>query len=67
MMAIWLLTIGVVIFGVAGFIRRGTSSERGRGDSSDQALDTLRERYARGEIGNEEFDRMSRKLSDSLA
>jgi putative membrane protein len=42
------------------FVGRLMSTDRGQGD---RALAILRERYARGEISSEEFERMERDLS----
>ncbi len=36
---------------------------QGKGSRSDAALDTLRQRYARGEIGQEEFEAKKRDLT----
>ena len=50
-----LFTAGVVLLGVWFFSR---SAKRGNG-----ALAAVRERYARGEISKEEFDRIRKDLS----
>lgn len=44
--------------------RGGAGSGAGPGSSRDEALEHLRQRYARGEIGREEFLRMRDDLRD---
>ena len=56
MLAFWVL----VIVGIVAGIRWLLGQERRAG--SDRALEILRERYARGEIGKEEFDARIRDL-----
>jgi putative membrane protein len=57
MLLFWALVIvGIVALGKWIFDRSGDAS---RGKS---ALDILKERYARGEIGKEEFDQKKRDL-----
>ena len=56
MLAFWVL----VIVGIVAGIRWLPGQERRGG--SDRALEILRERYARGEIGKEEFDARMRDL-----
>jgi len=57
MMAIfWALIIGLIFLAVRGFSDR---SDTGTGQS---ATDVLRERYARGEIDEDEFERRLAKL-----
>jgi len=57
MVLFWIAVIGVIIWAVVRFTR-GTSSGR-----SSNALDIARERYARGEISREEFERIKKDLS----
>jgi putative membrane protein len=62
MMLFWILVIVAVIAGIVWVVRQssdGSSSAPGR---PDQALNILRERYARGEVTKEEFERMRREL-----
>ncbi len=54
----WLLPIALVVALVVWFARRSGAPE-----AVDEApLDILKQRYARGEIGEEEFARMKREL-----
>ena len=55
MLVFWVIVIGLVV----GAIRRWGWSYALRPDS---ALETLRMRYAKGEIGREEFEAMRRDL-----
>ena len=57
MLAFW----GLVITGLVLVVRRLAS--QGRESRSDRALEILRERYARGEIGSEEFEAKKRDLT----
>jgi len=54
MMVMMLVFWGLVIVGIVLVIKCLTTP--GRGATSDQALDVLRERYARGEITRDEFE-----------
>jgi putative membrane protein len=56
-----LVTIGIMA-GIRWLIR-GSSALRSGGDSDDRALEALRERYARGELGREEFQRIRDDLT----
>lgn len=60
MMLIMLLFWGVVIVGLALGIR--WLLRQGREQRSDSALEILRQRYARGEITKDDFERMKREL-----
>lgn len=56
MVAVWALIIGLIVFAVRGF-----SNRPGAGDGQN-ATDILRERYARGEIDEDEFERRLARL-----
>ncbi len=53
----WLVPIALVIVLVGYFARRP-----GTGTGERTALDILKERYARGEIGKDEFEQKKRDL-----
>jgi len=55
--ALWGVVIGLVVWAVTRMSRRSGSS------SKDDAVSIARERYARGEISREEFDRIKKDLS----
>ena len=57
----WILIIIGVILLVVWLVRQTGESARGRGEET--ALDILKKRYARGEIGKEEYERMKKDLS----
>jgi putative membrane protein len=57
---LWLLVIAVVVIGAMYLF----TNKSGPG-KSDQSMELLREQYARGEIGDEEFDGWSSKLTSS--
>ena len=57
--------IGLLILGlVFWLVIRGTHQNNGPVRTEKSALDILKERYARGEIGKEEFDEKKRDLRD---
>jgi putative membrane protein len=58
----YILLIVLVVVAAAWFLGRGAAQGGGRGTSPASALDILKERYARGEIGREEFDQKKRDL-----
>lgn len=62
MMLMMLVFWGVVIVGIVLAIRWVVSQGR-ESRPADTALDILRQRYARGEIGKEEFEAKKKDLS----
>lgn len=54
---LWLLVLAVIVIGVVYLFSNRTSVAE-----SSRAMDVLRERYARGEIGEEEFDERAARL-----
>jgi putative membrane protein len=56
MLAFWGLVIAGLVVGLRWLLRLGSPR------SHDAALDILRQRYARGEIGREEFEAKKRDL-----
>jgi putative membrane protein len=61
MMLVWIVITGLIIWGIVALVRRGTSIS-GTAQKRDP-LDIARERYAKGEIGKEEFDEIKKNLS----
>jgi len=57
MLLFWGLVIAGIVLGIRWLVGQGRSSR------PDPALDILRQRYARGEIGKEEFEAKKRELS----
>jgi putative membrane protein len=53
----WLLIIGLIVVGVWWLATRGWPARR------NDALEILRERYARGEISREEYESRRRDLA----
>lgn len=58
MLLAWLVPIALVIWLASSWSRRS-----GQNSSGKNALDMLKERYARGEIGQGEFDKMKREIT----
>jgi len=56
MFLFWALVIIGIVLGIRWLVRQG------RPESSDSALDVLRQRYARGEINREEFEAKRKDL-----
>ena len=61
MLTFWVLVIVALLAGIRWLLQAGRAPDRE--PRRDAALDILRERYARGEIGKEEFDAKKRDLS----
>jgi putative membrane protein len=59
MFLFWALVICGIVFGIRWLARQGGEHR------SDRALEILRERYARGEIGREEFEARRHDLEAS--
>ncbi len=62
MMLLWaLLIVGIVLL-IVWLVRQSGSRGGGSDDRVETALDILKKRYAKGEIGKEEFEQMKREL-----
>jgi putative membrane protein len=59
MLLFWVLVIAALVLGIRWLVTQGHPPRSG----SDTALEILRQRYAKGEIGKEEFDAKKRDLS----
>jgi putative membrane protein len=61
MLVFWGLVVAGIVFGLRWLVTQG------RQEQPDRALDVLRERYARGEINQEEFEARRRDLGGRAA
>jgi len=57
---LWIVVIGAIVALVGGYARPSANTEPRSG--TDGALAALRERYARGELSDEEFERRRQRL-----
>jgi putative membrane protein len=55
---LFVVFFGLIVFGVYYFIGGG------RLKSSEKSLDILKERYAKGEINKEDYDKMKKELKE---
>ena len=66
---IGILLIAIIIWAVIQFTGKGgsnnpfTSGQQGSGAEKENALEILKKRYARGEISQEEYERMKKEIS----
>ncbi|MDW7674190.1 MAG: SHOCT domain-containing protein [Bacillota bacterium] len=58
----WLLIIGVIVLAIKGLTNIGSSNQKSYLEPSKDAMEILKERYAKGEITEEEFTKMRRNL-----
>jgi putative membrane protein len=63
MMGVWGLVFLAVVIGGVWLIGRAVGGDRG-GQHTDPALGILRDRYARGEIEEDEFEQRRRALGE---
>jgi putative membrane protein len=57
MILFWLLIVVAIVF-----LARWIASQRPEPPRADSALEILKRRYAKGEIGKEDFERMKKDL-----
>ena len=62
MMVFWVLVIGGIVLLIVWAVGQGGRAAPGGARREDAALDILKQRYARGEITQEQFDQMRRDL-----
>jgi len=59
----WLVILGLIIWAIVAVVGRSGES-RGQGSpKTDSALEILKQRYARGEIGKEEYEQKKRDIT----
>lgn len=63
MMLIWIVVVGIVIYGIVLLILKPFERKENRDKQEDKALNVLRERFARGEIDETEYEEKKRILS----
>lgn len=63
MLVFWGLVIVGLVLAIRWLLVQGREPGGGHERGPDRALDVLRERYARGEIGKEEFEAKKRDLT----
>ncbi len=56
MWLLWIVIIGLIVWGVVAFTRRGESTTK------RDPLEIAKERYAKGEITKEEFEQIKKDL-----
>ena len=59
----WIVMIGLCLYFIFGRHRSRRTWVPGRGFEDETALDILKKRYAKGEIRQDEFERMKRDIS----
>jgi putative membrane protein len=58
----WLVMIGLCLYFIFGRHRSNRTWEPGRSPEGEIALNILKKRYAKGEISQDEFERMKRDI-----
>ncbi len=61
----WLVILGLIIWGVVTIVNNTrVRDERKNLPPGEDALDILKKRYARGEIDQQQFQRMQKEIKD---
>ena len=60
MIFVWILIVGLIVWGVIALTKHGSS--RSESGTNHSPIDVAKERYARGEISREEFERIKKDL-----
>ena len=61
MIIVWIIVIGLIVWGAIALVRY-TGSAKGT-DQKRDPIDIAKERYARGEITREEYERIKKDLA----
>lgn len=61
---IWIIVIGLFVSGLVTLLTRRDPEASPPGERQDTSMETLRERFARGEIDEEEFERRKEFLQN---
>jgi putative membrane protein len=60
MIIVWVVVIGLIVWGVIALTRRGDSGSES--DSKSAPLDIAKKRFAKGEISKKEFEQIKKDL-----
>jgi putative membrane protein len=60
MIILWIVIIGLIVWGAVALTRRG--SAKSNADEEKTPLDIAKERYAKGEISKQEFERIKKDI-----
>ena len=60
---IWIVILGLIVWAIITFTKNRSGTEYQGPTKQTSALEILKERYARGEIGKEEFEEKRKGLS----
>ena len=59
----WIVFIGLIIWAIVALVRSSSGSRGEDSSKMDSALEVLKKRYARGEIGKEEYEEKKKGLA----
>jgi putative membrane protein len=59
----WLVVVGLIAWGIVSFSRHEHRHDSGSNAAHNAALEIAKQRYAKGEINAEEFEKLKRDLS----
>lgn len=62
MLLLWIVIVGIVIYGIVLLIMKPFERKETINQQDDKALDVLRERFARGEVDEAEYEEKKRVL-----
>ncbi|MGI2336648.1 MAG: SHOCT domain-containing protein [Dehalogenimonas sp.] len=62
MIILWVVVIGLIVWGVISLTRNGSANIGNGTPVRREPLDIAKERYAKGEINQEEFENIKRNL-----
>ncbi|MBL7061943.1 MAG: SHOCT domain-containing protein [Dehalococcoidia bacterium] len=59
----WIVFIGLIVWAIVALVRSSSGSRGQDSSKMDSALEVLKKRYARGEIGKEEYEEKKKDLA----
>jgi putative membrane protein len=62
MIIVWIVILGLIVWGVIALVRYASRNSASGSMERRSPLDIAKERYARGEITKEEFERIKKDL-----
>jgi putative membrane protein len=62
MIIVWIIIVGLIVWGVIALVRYASRNSGSESIERPSPLDIAKERYARGEITKEDFERIKKDL-----